>query len=254
MFGPVLLLIIGCVLLIMGIVLIVTAISRANRAAEGSMTEGPAPGSEFSRDDEMFGPEFLAPGAVVVHHGVEYVVRGSIHLREGSYRWYEHLLDGGEPGTWLGVEVDEDLGLQLSMWRRNRGAPVPDDAEVVLSGLTYREHERGRAGYRSVGTTGLPSEGVMRYVDYAAREERHKLLGLEKWAEESAWEASFGEAAYRGDFTVYPAPKQGTGGYGGATTSTGVVHGGDVGQGDACASAPFHGDPDAGRPWNGGGR
>ena len=51
----------------------------------------------------------------------------------------------------------------------------------VVDGVTFRESERGRAGYTTEGTTGLPAGGEMDFVDYANADET-ALLSFERWA------------------------------------------------------------------------
>jgi hypothetical protein len=75
----------------------------------------------------------------------------------------------------------------------------------VVDGVTYRESERGHAGYTTEGTTGLPAGGDMDFVDYANADET-ALLSFERWAPDMPWEVSTGKSMVIGELTVYPAP------------------------------------------------
>ncbi|MEJ5927682.1 DUF4178 domain-containing protein [Corynebacterium sp. H128] len=154
---------------------------------------------------DQFGPDVIAPGAIISRGGKDYVVRGTLTLNEGPYYWWEHLLDGGDGSEWFGVEVDEGE-LSLTWWKTRKGAGISPDSRVEFEGVTYMESERGHANYRSAGTTGLPESGEMRYVDLADAS-GNKLLGFEGWANNESWEVSTGTTIQPGELTVYPAPK-----------------------------------------------
>jgi Domain of unknown function (DUF4178) len=153
----------------------------------------------------QFGPRQLGPGAIVSHGGVDYVVRGSVTYREGPFVWWEHLLEGGDQPLWLSVE-DDDGRLELALWvaRKDLVALQPGGDHVV-DGVTFRESERGHAGYTTEGTTGLPPGGDMDFVDYANTDET-ALLSFERWAPDMPWEVSTGRSVVTGELTVYPAP------------------------------------------------
>ena len=101
----------GELLVIVGLVVAVVAIIGIIVKARG----GTRPATAAPRRDPLaadqpihgFGPRELGPGAIVAYGGVDYVVRGSITLRQGPYVWWEHLLEGGDGAQWLGVEEDE---------------------------------------------------------------------------------------------------------------------------------------------------
>ncbi|CAJ1503586.1 DUF4178 domain-containing protein [[Mycobacterium] burgundiense] len=152
-----------------------------------------------------FGPRQLGPGAIVSYGGIDYVVRGSVTLREGPFVWWEHLLEGGdgEP-IWFGVEEDEGR-LELTMWTRRKDLALQPGGPHTVDGVSFHETERGRASYTTEGTTGLPAGGDMDYVDYADTGET-TFLGFERWAPEMGWEVSFGRTVSPGELTVYPAP------------------------------------------------
>jgi hypothetical protein len=150
----------------------------------------------------QFGPRQLGPGAIVSHGGIDYVVRGSVTYREGPFVWWEHLLEGGEQPIWFSVEDDEGR-LELVMWVKRIDLALQPGGEHTVDGVTYRETERGHAGYTTEGMTGLPAGGEMDYVDYTGTS---GLLSFERWAPGMPWEISTGTPVLTGELTVYPAP------------------------------------------------
>ena len=198
----------GAVLLIASVIVLVLALRRPKTPARPGGRQDPlsfsAPGAQG-----QFGPRQLGPGAIVSYAGVDYVVRGSVTYREGPFVWWEHLLEGGDQPIWFSVEED-DGRLKLAMWvtRKDLVALQPGGDHVV-DGVTFRESERGRAGYTTEGTTGLPPGGEMDFVDYANTGET-ALLSFERWAPDMPWEISTGKSVLTGELTVYPAPPPGS--------------------------------------------
>lgn len=196
--------------LLLGIVLFGFAIFAFVKASKAKKTSPSF--AQFAGGDPFdhitgaanFGPSVLGPGAILTYGATDYVVRGSLTLQQGPYTWYEHMLDGGDGSSWLSVEIDEGQ-LELVWWTTRKGAGVYPNSVVDFHGITYREQERGHARYTSVGTTGLPQTGEMRYIDLADDTEQYKL-GFEGWANDESWEVSTGKRVLPGEFTVYPAP------------------------------------------------
>ena len=155
-------------------------------------------------DAADFGPDRLGPGAVVTYGATDYLVRGTLEVTQGQFTWYEHLLDGGDGSSFLAVEID-DGELELVWWTTRKQALHPQ-SPLDFEGVTYHEGERGHAQYRSIGTTGLPQSGEMRYIDMADSTGELRL-GFEGWANDDSWEMSTGRVVLPGEFTVYPAPK-----------------------------------------------
>jgi hypothetical protein len=194
-------------LILLAIILFVAAIGVFIMAVRRSRE----PKQPAARQDPLkvgtmptFGPRQLGPGAIVSYGGVDYVVRGSVTLREGPFVWWEHLLEGGTEPTWFSVEEDEGR-LELAMWVRRKDLALQPGGEHVVDGTTFHEIEHGRASYTTEGTTGLPAGGDMDYVDYADTGET-TFLGFERWAPEMPWEVSLGRSLSPGELTVYPAP------------------------------------------------
>ncbi|HET7743093.1 MAG TPA: DUF4178 domain-containing protein [Mycobacterium sp.] len=202
----------GELLIIVAIVLLVAAVGVAVIAfRRPKAPKAPAQRQDPLKFGEMprFGPRELGPGAIVSHGGVDYVVRGSVTLRQGPFVWWEHLLEGGggEP-LWFSVEEDEGR-LELATWTRRSDLRLEPGGEHLVDGVRFRESERGRASYTTEGTTGLPAGGDVDFVDYAGDDET-LLLGFERWADGMPWEISLGRTVLPGELTVYPAPPAGT--------------------------------------------
>ena len=198
-----LLIALAAVLFIASLVVLVVALRRP-KAPQGRQDP-----LSFSSPTPQFGPRQLGPGAIVSYGGVDYVVRGSVTYREGPFVWWEHLLEGGDQPLWFSVEED-DGRLKLAMWltRKDLVALQPGGDHVV-DGVTFRESERGRAGFTTEGTTGLPPGGEMEFVDYeslGADTAETALLSFERWGPGMPWEVSTGKSVLTGELTVYPAP------------------------------------------------
>jgi hypothetical protein len=179
---------------------------RARRSGDGGTggrtREDPFADVTGARD---FGPDVLAPGAIVSHGGVDYVVRGSVTITEGYYTWYEHMLEGGRGSEWLSVEVDEGQ-LKLSWWISRPDLRLEPADQLTVDGTEYRRLESGRADFSTEGETGLPPQGHVRYHDLAAVGRNGHLLGLESFGG-GKWEVSLGHTVLPGELSVYPAPK-----------------------------------------------
>jgi hypothetical protein len=202
----VLLVIIAVLLFIGALIVLLIALQRGR-----GTPKTPAARQDPLKFGEMptFGPRQLGPGAIVSYGGVDYVVRGSVTLRQGPFVWWEHLVEGGN-GTPLWFSVEEDEGrLELVLWYPRKDLLLQPGGEHVVDGVRYRESERGRASYTTEGTTGLPPAGDVDFVDYADAGET-SLLGFERWAPTMPWEVSLGRVVSPGELTVYPAPPAGS--------------------------------------------
>lgn len=197
-----LLIVIGVIVVVVAIIVI--AVKAATKKKNKNTTSG-ARRDPLAADRPVhgFGPRNLGPGAIVSYGGVDYVVRGTITLREGSFIWWEHLLDGGDGAQWLGVEEDEGQ-LELTWWTTRKGLGVAPGPEVVVDGDAHREVESGQARYSTEGTTGLAGEGSVRYSDYRTGN-GSALLSFEDW-DGAGWDVSTGRTLSPGELTVYPAP------------------------------------------------
>lgn len=199
------LVIIALLLFIAAIVVLVIAMQRGRTPKPPAARQDPLKFGEMPR----FGPRELGPGAIVSYGGVDYVVRGSVTLRQGPFVWWEHLIEGDtETPLWFSVEEDEGR-LELAIWYPRKDLKLEPNGDHVVDGVTYRETERGTASYTTEGTTGLPAGGEVTFVDYADSGE-DAYLGFERWAPGMPWEVSYGKTVSAGELTVYPAPPAGS--------------------------------------------
>lgn len=187
-------------LLAAAVVVFVKAVRRAKEPKHPGQRQDPLKVGTIP----TFGPRQLGPGAIVSHGGIDFIVRGSVTLREGPFVWWEHLLEGGPDPVWFSVEEDEGR-LELAWWVRRKDLALQPGGPHTVDGVAFHETERGTASYTTEGTTGLPAGGDMDYVDYADAGET-TFLGFERWAPGMPWEVSFGRTVSPGELTVYPAP------------------------------------------------
>ncbi|WP_295646449.1 DUF4178 domain-containing protein [uncultured Corynebacterium sp.] len=195
--------------LALAIAFIIFAVYTFIRASRVEKNREPKPAPrrdpfEGVQGAEPYGPNSLGPGAILSRGGVDYVVRGTLNLRQGPYQWQEHMLDGGEGTEWLSVEMDEGQ-LDLVLWRTRKDLNFDPHDQVEVDGVQYRRQETGQAMFTSEGNTGLPEQGEMEYADFAAADNRR--LSLERFSAGAMWEVSLGENMLPGDFVVYPAPR-----------------------------------------------
>ena len=195
------LVIVALLLFLASIVVLVKAMQRSRTPKPPAARQDPLNFGEMP----TFGPRELGPGAIVSYGGIDYVVRGSVTLRQGPFVWWEHLIEGGE-GTPIWFSVEEDEGrLELTLWYPRKDLQLQPGGEHVVDEVRFREAERGQASYTTEGTTGLPAGGDMDFVDYA-NDDESVLLGFERWAPTMPWEVSYGKTVSPGELTVYPAP------------------------------------------------
>ena len=144
----------------------------------------------------------LAPGDVVAHDGTDFIIDRTMHFDEDGFTWKEHLLTDPVAGRkmWLGVEDDD--GLEVTLWERVSGVTLePGPGSLDHDGVTYRREEQGSARFRveeTGGTTG--EEGTMQFADYSAGD---RLLAFEKYGTGS-WEVSTGHVVSEHALDVYP--------------------------------------------------
>lgn len=199
-----LLIVLAIALLAAGVIVFFVARGRPKEPKKPATRQDPL---KFAQT-ETFGPRQLGPGAIVSHGGIDYVVRGSVTLREGPFVWWEHLLEGGDEPVWFSVEEDEGR-LNLVWWVKRTGLSAEPSSTLDVDGVTFTVDENGRASYTTEGTTGLPDGGDMDYVDYS-NAGGTAFLGYERWAPGMAWEVSYGTSVRAGELTVYPAPPAGS--------------------------------------------
>ncbi len=192
----VLLAVVGLAAVVVVAVAVAVALSRRSPGAGGS-----APRIDpFLADDSPAGdPRRIGVGDVISYEGHDWVVRGSVAYDQRGYRWAEHLLDRVGEQLWLSVEQDEQL--MLVRWQAVRAPSLEPAATVVWDGVVFELEERGRARFRSEGTTGMPLEGEVEYHDYEAPDGR--LLSFERTSD-TTFEVSVGVPIPSGAMTIYP--------------------------------------------------
>ena len=144
----------------------------------------------------------LGPGDVVSYEGTDFIIDRTMHFDEDGFMWKEHLLTDPVAGRkmWLGVEDDD--GLEVSLWERVSGVVLePGPASLEHDGVTYEREEQGHARFRVEQTGGGAGEqGQMEYADYSAGE---RLLAFERYGTGS-WEVSTGQVVSEHALDVYP--------------------------------------------------
>jgi hypothetical protein len=145
-------------------------------------------------------PRAISVGDVVAHGGRDFVVRGTLELEEGGFRWQEHFLDDVQVWRWLSVEDDEELELTL-FERIDAPGLAPGAPRLEHGGATWTLTEHGSASYRAVGTTGTGPAGRVEYYDYAAGDRR---LSFERFGE-GDWEVAAGETVPAASLDLYPS-------------------------------------------------
>lgn len=137
---------------------------------------------------------------IVVYYDGDYSVEGRITYSQGGWHWFSFLLEDGDKKLWLSVENDE--GLELSMWKDITGLmlPSPPPSVVEYEGEIYEIDERGKAVAKSMGRTGRAVESPVEYYDYES--ESGKYLSVEDWGGEV--EISVGMPVREDELTVFP--------------------------------------------------
>lgn len=176
---------------------------RAKRAAASRARPVPVDPFRDADADALRGdPRLLKAGDVLDAYGETLMVRGTLRMREGGYQWAEHLIDtGGGIRRWLSVEEDPDL--ELVLWKEVESeAPPPGPRTVELEGVTYRLRESGQAQYLSEASTGLATNGTVRYYDYEAA--TGAKLSYEDFRGNGNYEVATGRLLDRSLLTIYP--------------------------------------------------
>ncbi|MFC4335069.1 DUF4178 domain-containing protein [Salininema proteolyticum] len=172
------------------------------KKAESARFDGPQdPFADGDSDILRGNPMKIAAGDMVELYGKTLAVRGTLRLKEGDYTWAEHFLDTGTGvKRWLSVEADPDV--EVVLWD---AIPVgdmnPGAKTVEHDGEVFHLDESGRARYTSEATTGLASDGTLRYHDYEGPD--NKVLSFEAYGEDASWEAGLGLTLDRNQITIY---------------------------------------------------
>jgi hypothetical protein len=143
----------------------------------------------------------LAPGDVVNYELVDWIVERTMSFDEGGAVWVEHMLTDTESGRKLWLSVEDDDGLEVSIYERVRNADLtPDSRTLVHDGVTYEREERGTATFATRDESGPVDSGTVEYADYSAGS---RQLALERYGSASTWEVSVGKVISEHELDVY---------------------------------------------------
>jgi hypothetical protein len=144
----------------------------------------------------------LRPGDVVNYDATDFVVDRTLRFEEEGFSWDEHLLEDEVDGRRLWLSVEDDEGLQVTVYQRLAGAALePGAAQLEHEGTTFRRDEQGRASYRTEERDGPGGKGAMEYAEYVAGERR---LAFERYGT-GGWEVSAGTVIPEHALDLYPA-------------------------------------------------
>lgn len=189
------------VLLVLAVIAAVVVWYLRARAQRSAPTVPPEPVDPLRRDAAAgMDPRRIRVGDVIAHGGRDFIVRGTLELDEGGFRWHEHLLDDVEVRRWLSVEDDEDL--ELTLYETVRAPELqPGPPSLTHGGVTYSLDEHGTARFRATGSTGTGPTGTVEYYDYVSGEQR---LAFERYGGGS-WDVSTGQVVPAYALDIYPS-------------------------------------------------
>ena len=72
--------------ILLGLAAVVVFVMALRRPKKGAPKQREDP-LQFASQTATFGPTQLGPGAIVSHGSTDYVVRGSVTLRQGPFVW-----------------------------------------------------------------------------------------------------------------------------------------------------------------------
>jgi hypothetical protein len=185
----------------------IVVVMTRRRSPAGIRPPGPQGPQDPFRDDDSDvlrgDPRSLTAGDILDIGTASLVVRGTLRMREGGYRWAEHLIDTGNGRReWLSVEEDPDL--ELVLWQEVDSPPPPPPGPRALQwrGTAYTLDESGQAEYASEANTGLAPTGTVRYFDYQGAD--GSLLSYEDFRGNGGYEVAVGRRLSRQELTIYP--------------------------------------------------
>lgn len=124
----------------------------------------------------------LAPGDVVVHLDVTYVVEQRITYHQQGFFWFDYRLDDGDGGqAWLSVADDDELEVAF-FHPIELDLDVPPPKKLEHDGRTYRLVESGRVDAKIDRGTGGETRTVVTTWDYEGPQ--GELLGVQRWGED----------------------------------------------------------------------
>lgn len=138
-------------------------------------------------------------GDVVTYDEIDYMVKQVYEYNEGGYKWMDYHLVDNENDIWFGV--DDDDGVELSMYHK---VPWEDESfpkKVVHDGVTYYKEEHSTARVINKSDYTDTKAVQVEYADYE-NEAGNKYLSLERWADD--FEASVGFSIKPHHIKIYP--------------------------------------------------
>ena len=123
----------------------------------------------------------LAPGDVVVHLDVTYMVEQRITYHQSGFFWFDYRLDDGGGNTaWLSVTDDDEL--ELAFFRPTSFQPnLPPPRQFEHEGVAYELDEHGVVDAKIDRGTGTETRTRVEAWDYEG--ENGELLGIQRWGE-----------------------------------------------------------------------
>lgn len=142
----------------------------------------------------------LAPGDVVNHDLVDWIVERTMSCDQEGFRWDEHMLVDTDSGRKKWLSVEDDDGLEVALYERVSGIELdPSSPSLEHDGVTYARQEQGSARFATRDESGPVDQGSMEYADYRAGS---RVLSLERYGAAS-WELSVGRVISEHELDVY---------------------------------------------------
>ncbi len=121
----------------------------------------------------------LAPGDVVVHLDVTYVVEQRITYHQQGFFWFDYRLDdGGGEVAWLSVTDDDELELAF-FHPADLAIEIPPPDVIEFDGSRFEFDEGGRIDAKIDRGSGTETRTTVEAWDYESDDGR--LLGIQRW-------------------------------------------------------------------------
>ncbi|MDH2429885.1 DUF4178 domain-containing protein [Sphaerisporangium sp. TRM90804] len=176
-------------------------------APDPSSTTHPGLARPVVLDPEHLDPRTIKVADTIDRQGTRSRVLGALHLAWQGNQWTEYLLEqGSRHYQWLsvrereGATPDDPPHLEVYLL-----TPVPTEGMVpakrmlIMEGVEFSPVQRGRAAFRSEGTTGYPDRGLVDFADYRAADGR--LLSFNR-VQGQQWTAAYAEPLSPGSIHV----------------------------------------------------
>lgn len=121
----------------------------------------------------------LAPGDVVVHLDVTYLVEQRITYHQQGFFWFDYRLDDGDGNAaWLSVSDDDDLELAF-FHPADLAVTIPPPKTLTFEGVEYELDEEGLVDAKIDRGTGSETRTSVETWDYEGDD--GELLGVQRW-------------------------------------------------------------------------